>query len=386
MFKRWIEIDLKKSPLIIGPRRCGKTTYLKYTFPDYSYTTLDDFDALIWAEKDPKGLLTSLGQHCIIDEVQRVPKLTIAVKYAIDNKNTHILMTGSSSIGLLDASADTLAGRINHYSMTTACWGESTSKPLHSIFHETASFPAIKEGMRTFRETVSYGLFPEVVSSNSSDEKKKILRNYRDTYFTKDLMQMGNIENLSGLNAIFSNICRSLGSHLEVSNFARESSLSVPSTKKYLNTLGQSELTFKLYGYQYGPAKRYIKAAKTYFSDNGIIESFHIPVSEGQLIENFVIAELEKRRKLGWIKTDQFYYYKSAAGREIDLVFEEDQWLYAVEIKAVRSPSPKDLTNLKEFINQSNKKVKGFLFYLGEEYQEIEGIKLIPIYSLFCGR
>ncbi|MCE5222571.1 ATP-binding protein [bacterium] len=386
MFKRWIEIDPNKSALIIGPRRSGKTTYLKDAFPEYAYATLDDFDAFDWAERDPKGFITSLGKHCIIDEIQRVPKLTIAVKYAIDNENAHILMTGSSSIGLLDASADTLAGRINQYSMTTACWGESISKPLHSIFHEKASVPTIKEGMRTFREVATYGLFPEVVTSQSSDEKKKILRNYRDTYFTKDLMQMGNIENLSGLNAIFSNICRSIGSHLEVSNFARESSLSVPSTKKYLNTLEQSELTFKLYGYQYGPAKRYIKAAKTYFSDNGIIESFHVRISEGQLIENFVISELEKRRKLGLIKADRFYYYKSSAGREIDLVFEEDQCLNAVEIKAIKSPSGKDLSNLKEFINQSNRKVKGFLFYLGEDYQEIEGITLIPIYSLFCGK
>jgi predicted AAA+ superfamily ATPase len=171
-----------------------------------------------------------------------------------------------------------------------------------------------------------------------------------------------------------------------VSNFARESKLSVPSTKKYLNTLEKSELTFKLYGYQYGPAKRYIKAAKTYFADTGIIESFGIRISEGQLVENFVIAELEKRRKLGWIKADRLYYYKSSSGREIDVLFEEDHQLIAIEIKSVTFPSRKDITNLKEFIQQSQQKVRGYLFYLGEEYQEIEGISLIPIYALFCGR
>ncbi|MDD4663655.1 MAG: AAA family ATPase, partial [Caldisericia bacterium] len=99
MFERWIKIDPNKSALIIGPRRSGKTTYLKDAFPDYAYTTLDDFDAFDWAERDPKGFITSLGKHCIIDEIQRVPKLTIAVKYAIDNENAHIIMTGSSSIG-----------------------------------------------------------------------------------------------------------------------------------------------------------------------------------------------------------------------------------------------------------------------------------------------
>ena len=190
----------------------------------------------------------------------------------------------------------------------------------------------------------------------------------------------------SGLYALYANICRSISSHLEVSNIARESQLSIPSTKKYLNTLEKSELTFKLYGYQYGPAKRYIKAAKTYFADTGIIESFGIRISEGQLVENFVIAELEKRRKLGWIKADQLCYYKSSSGREIDVVFEEDHKVVAIEIKSVTYPSRKDIANLKEFIHQSQQEVKGYLFYLGEEYQEIDGITLIPLYALFCGR
>ncbi|MBF0407869.1 MAG: AAA family ATPase [Candidatus Riflebacteria bacterium] len=127
MFKRWLNIDNRKSALIVGPRRSGKTTFLKHAYPDYKYATLDDLDYLEWASKDPKGFISSLGNKCIIDEIQRVPKLTIAVKYAIDNENVRIIMTGSSSIGLLASSAETLAGRINIYSMTPACWGENIS-------------------------------------------------------------------------------------------------------------------------------------------------------------------------------------------------------------------------------------------------------------------
>ncbi|HNW83731.1 MAG TPA: ATP-binding protein [bacterium] len=386
MFNRWMDIDTNKSALIIGPRRSGKTTFLKNSFPEYKYATLDDLDFYDWALRDPKGFVQSLGNHCIIDEIQRAPKLTIAVKYAIDNENAHIIMTGSSSLGLLDSAAETLAGRINIYSMPTACWGEEISNPKHSIFGEKADVLIIKNGMRNFEEALTYGQFPEIITLDEKDAKKELLVNYRNTYFIRDVMQLSNLENVEGLYAIFANICRSIGSHLEVSNFARESSLSVPTTKKYLNTLYQSELAFKLYGYQYGPAKRYIKAAKTYFADNGIIESFNQRLSDGQLLENFVISELEKRRKLGFIKTDQFYYYKSSAGREIDLVFESENILHAIEIKSVKTPSSKDITNLREFARQSEKEVKCYLFYLGEEYSEIDGIHLIPVYSLFCGK
>ncbi len=98
--------------------------------------------------------------------------------------------------------------------------------------------------------------------------------------------------------------------------------------------LTQSDLAFKLYGYQFGPAKRFLKAAKLYFADNGLITALGMQLSRGQWAENFVISELEKRRKLGFIKSDQFYYYKSAGGQEIDLIFRTDDALYAIEFKA----------------------------------------------------
>jgi len=385
MFERWLQLNSKKSVLIIGPRRSGKTTFLKARFPEYTYATLDDFDYFDFAQRDPKGFIESLGNKAIVDEIQRVPKLTIAVKYAIDNSSAHIIMTGSSSIGLLDSAADSLAGRIEIYSMPTTCWGENISSPHHSIFDDTVTSIELKKGERDFEKALTFGLFPEIVTAATDEEKKALLKNYKNSYFTRDIMQMAHIENRESLFAIYANICRSIGSHLEVSNFAREATLSVPTTKKYLNTLYQSELAFKLYGYQYGPAKRHIKAAKTYFCDNGIIEAFNVAVSYGQLFENFVISELEKRRKLGKIKTEQFYYYKSSAGREIDLVFEIGKTLYAAEIKAVKSPSSKDIRNLKAFIAQTEREVKGYLFYLGDRYEVVDGIHLIPAFSIFKG-
>lgn len=385
MFNRWINIKSDKSCLLIGPRRAGKTTLLKHRYADYTYITLDNFDYLNWAEKDPKGLMDSLGKKVIIDEIQRKPHLTIAVKNAIDNNGAHVLMTGSSSLGLTDAAADTLAGRINIYSLPTLCYGEDSGESNHNIFTEELNPLQIKKGQRELNAAMKYGQFPEVLLCSSEEERKELLLNYRDTYFIRDLMRLSNIENVEGLFAVFQHLTRSLGSHLTVSNFARESGISYPTTKKYLNVLNQSQLTFKLYGYQYGPAKRFIKASKTYFADNGIITSMNIPLNEGQILENYVIAELEKRRKLGFIKSDRFYYYKSVAGREIDLVFESNKELYAIEIKATKNPSKRDVRSLIEFGRNTKQKINTFLFYMGEEYRMIEGVKLLPVASLRAG-
>lgn len=386
MIERWLEIPPDKSCLIIGPRRSGKTILLRHRYPELPYATMDDLDHLAWAKRDPKGFIGSLGRHAIIDEIQRLPLLTVAVKYAIDNQNARFLMTGSSTLGLLDAAADTLAGRIEILSLPTACWGEDEGDAIHSILEGRPDLPYIREANRRLSAALTYGQFPEVLAQESEEKKHHVLINYRNTYFTRDLMQLSNIENLDGLLAIFQHLTRSLGSHLEVSNFAREAGISFPTTKKYLNALQQAQLTFKLYGYQYGPAKRHIKAAKTYFADNGIIHSLNAGVSDGQLIENFVISELEKRRKLDMIPADQFYYYKSVAGREIDLIFEVDNTVYAVEIKATKRPGPRDFQNLKQFEDRLKRPIKRILFYPGEEYSTVDGIRLIPIGALHRGK
>lgn len=245
MFTRWLDISPGLSCLLLGPRRAGKTTLLKQQFPDLKYTSLDDLDYLDWANKDPKGFVQELGNSGIIDEIQRVPRLTIAVKHAIDTYNAFILMTGSSSLGLLDASAETMAGRINIQSLPTACWGEDLGPPTHSVFDEKASYLQIKEGNRLLHRAMTYGQFPEVLIQDKESDKQQILTRYKNTYFSRDLMQLSNIENMEGLLAIFHHLANSLGSHLEVSNFAREAGVSHFTAKKYLNSLAGGRTYFQ---------------------------------------------------------------------------------------------------------------------------------------------
>jgi hypothetical protein len=386
MFKRWLSIDKNKSILLIGPRRAGKTTFLKSNFPDYRYVTLDDFDHLSWARSDPKGFISNLGPKAIIDEIQRLPALTVAVKFAIDNQGAHFLMSGSSTIGLLDAAADTMAGRIEIVSLPTACWGEEEGPATHMIFEEKADPLQIKEGNRRLADALRFGQFPEILGLGSDEEKETLLRNYRNTYFMRDLMQLANLENVEGLRGVLFHLARSLGSHLEISAFAREAGLSFPTAKKYLNALGQSQLTFKLSGYQYGPAKRYLKSAKNYFGDVGVLQSLNAGPGHGQVVENFVLAELEKRRKLGFIAAEQLFFYKSQSGHEVDCVWEMKQELFAAEIKAAKQIAPADLQRLKVFSSKTFSSCRAFIFYPGEAYQEHDGVRAIPIAALFRGQ
>ena len=66
--------------LLAGPRQAGKTTLVRQMAGDsMRYLTLDDELTLLSAHEDPVGLIRSLDR-AVIDEIQRVPQLLLAIK------------------------------------------------------------------------------------------------------------------------------------------------------------------------------------------------------------------------------------------------------------------------------------------------------------------
>lgn len=386
MFARWATIP-PGNLLLIGPRRSGKTTLLKQRFPDSHYVTLDDFDALGWARRDPKGFLASLKPAVILDEIQRLPQLLIAVKYWSDRGELRALMTGSSTIGLLDAATETLAGRVWIEHLPTVCFGEELGPPTHHYFSEQANPAHLAEGRRRLDEAMLHGGFPEIITTPLPTGRDAILRLYRDSYFLRDVAQQANIENVEALHTIFQHLVRSTGSPVEVSHFAREAGLSHPTAKRYLGTLLQTGLAFRVYGAHFNPSKRTVKAAKLYFSDNGLMTAFRGGASSGAQFEAFVMSEMEKRRKLRFLDTPSLLYFRTKAGAEVDLILDEPDCIRAIEIKASEHVEPKDLRNLQRMQKGDwPKPLQRYLIYQGMEYREIEGVRVLPVHALWRAR
>jgi uncharacterized protein len=376
MFQRWLELPQNKSFLLMGPRRAGKSTLLKTTFPEHVYITLDDLDYLENAKSDPKDFIQKLGKRFIIDEAQRAPLLSIAIKNLLDQKiGVHAIITGSTGLHLLDATGDTLAGRIQIYHLSACCWGEEIGPSLSG---KTKS--DLKTAQRNLKGTLQFGGFPEILNDKMESEKEEILTQYKNTYFTRDLADLSSIENIEGMKALYQAIIKGLCSRYEVSSLVKETGMSTPTVKKYMNAFLQSGLMFKLYGYHLGAAKRYISSAKTYFCDNGVISSLSDEYSSGQGFENFVISEFEKRRKIGFYKADQLYYYESTGGREIDLIIEEKNQILCIEIKSSQNISDREIRSLREFsIPNQKKSLLKFFVYQGKEHFKSQGIEFVPV-------
>jgi len=102
------------------------------------FHTLDNQSTLDAALADPVGFIRGMNR-VIIDEVQRAPRLLLAVKESIDDdyRPGRFLLTGSANVLALPGIADSLAGRIETLMMLPLAQVElagKKSKFLNRLF------------------------------------------------------------------------------------------------------------------------------------------------------------------------------------------------------------------------------------------------------------
>ncbi|PWU15984.1 MAG: hypothetical protein C5B49_11125, partial [Bdellovibrio sp.] len=170
MFRRWVSISGKKSILLLGPRRAGKSTLIKQLFPSYRYVNLDDLDELEQSRRDPKGWLLELGKSVVIDEAQRAPEIAIPLKKVIDDEGAHYVLSGSTGLGLFQKTTETLAGRVEIQQLPPCCFGEDKGEPLHSLDRSMVNTKRHREAQRELKDFCQFGGFPEVLTQDSPHE------------------------------------------------------------------------------------------------------------------------------------------------------------------------------------------------------------------------
>ncbi len=107
---------------IVGPRQTGKTTLVRDMLQAARFLTLDDEALLSSLALDPFGQLTAVaaeaadaGLPVVIDEIQRLPQITLALKRIVDRDRRpgQFVLTGSSDVFTTPKALDSLAGRVS---------------------------------------------------------------------------------------------------------------------------------------------------------------------------------------------------------------------------------------------------------------------------------
>src|SRR5580658_7598406 len=131
--------------VVTGPRRAGKTTLCRRTFPKARYILLEDPDIQARVRSDPRAFLEELQPPVIFDEIQNVPELLDYVRTLIDAKPRRMgqwLFTGSQEAPLMQGITESMAGRAAILQLLPFSVAESSKvNLLHGGFPEVLARP-----------------------------------------------------------------------------------------------------------------------------------------------------------------------------------------------------------------------------------------------------
>ena len=391
MIQRKIKSKLLKaltdSPVVLihGARQTGKSTLVKSLAEnDYpaKYLTFDDTAVLSAAQSNPQDFISGYDDNLIIDEVQRVPEIFIAIKSLVDKKRKagKFILTGSANVLLLPKVSESLAGRLeilNLFPLSQSEINNSGYNFIDELFENNFKPDSNTRRKNSIVSKILTGGFPEMLTRKDRARQNAWFKSYITTILQRDVRDIANIEKIRELPKLLSLFAARAGTLLNFAELSRSSVIPQTTLKRYIALLEAIFMIYLLPAWSGNLSKRLIKTPKLYLNDTGLLSHligfeedkiFSDSLSWGRLLENFVLNELLKQASWSWYNLS-LYHFRSASGQEVDFIIERsDGKLAAVEVKATAKVTASDFNNIKVFANETGKKfLIGIVLYTGKE-------------------
>ena len=324
-----------KVVLIFGARRVGKTVLMRQLIRNFTGKTMilngEDYDTLALLQErtiaNYRHLLSGV-ELLAIDEAQHIPDIGSKLKLIVDEiEGIRILASGSSSFDLLNRAGEPLVGRSFRFQLSPFSQKEIGQR-------ETALQTRQNLEMRLI-----YGSYPEVVNIENIDGKMDYLRDIVDAYLLKDILSVEGVKNAGKMKDLLRLISFQLGKEVSYDELGKQLGMSKNTVEKYLDLLSKVFIVYRLGAYARNLRKEVVKAGKWYFYDNGIrnaiISNFRplaMRQDVGELWENYLISERIKANYNEGL-AQEFYFWRTYDGQEIDLIEESFDKLNAFELK-----------------------------------------------------
>ena len=345
-----IQLPKRQSAFLWGPRKTGKTTYLRASFPGSLTYDMLQTDLFLELTKRPfllrEQLLAAdpkqLKEPVIIDEVQKVPQLLDEIHWLMENKGLRFILCGSSARKLKRGKGNLLGGRAWRYEM----------HPLVSV--EVVDLNLLK--------ALNRGMIP--VHYLEEDYRKSLQAYLRD-YLKEEVFAEGLVRNIPAFSRFFDAMGYSHGELTNYANIARDCGVDAKTVKEYYQILVDTLLGTMIEPYKRRQERQVItKAGKFYLFDVGVagaITQRHVPQERGEqfgkALEHFILMEILAHRAYRELGYD-VNFWRAKSGLEVDFVLGRGE--VAIEVKGSSRIESADLRSLKAFIEAYHPK-KAFM-------------------------
>jgi hypothetical protein len=359
---------------VLGPRQCGKTTFIRRALPEWTYLDLERPSDVAPLAADPEARLAQLGDHVVFDEAQRLPDLFPVLRSAIDARRSQrgrFVLLGSASPSLVRAISESLAGRTAFLDLSPLRWDEV----------------ADRRNARGVMTLWFRGGYPEAYLQRDDGRRWEWMESYTRAFIERDLVALGIEVSAAQMRRLWTMLAHCNGAIWNASQLAASLGVSYHTVNRYADILEQTFLIRKLPPFFANLRKRLVKSPKVYFRDTGLLHYFLGIRSE-------VVLDTHPARGLSWeafvldqlisafqrhAPGSQAFFWRTAQGDEVDLLIDTGRTLVPFEIKLHSAPTPQDTRGLHRCMQDVGLS-RGYLLYPGDtEYSLGRGIIAVPV-------
>jgi uncharacterized protein len=321
---------LEKIVAILGPRRAGKTYFIKQitvelqlkknqiVFFDFSEISLsnfepEDFEISLLAYYE---LFPDKKPYFFFDEIQEVSGFESGLKFLL-NRGYKIYITGSSSKIIVEDLASSLRGKVLNFYLYPLSFSEYLrfkgveEKHQNKITTKKKAF-----FVNLLMDFLKWGGFPEVVLSEKEETKTNLLSSYIDIMLFRDIIERHSVKNIHLIDKLFWKIVGSFTKEISVNKWYNDFKsqglkISKDTLYLYLKYFEDSFFVRLINNSNKGPGG----FKKVYLIDNGIynhVKSF--PSDKGKSFENLIFLDLLRQGD------SPLSFFKSSRG-ETDFIY-----------------------------------------------------------------
>jgi len=305
--------NLDKVVVFYGVRRSGKTFILFDLFKKMSERSLyidfederlvdfqiGDFERVKEVALELKPHLIGKGMVFLLDEIQNIRGWEKFCRRVVERENVKVCLSGSSSkIMPLEIHTE-LRGRSWGIQIFPFSFREYLGAKDTDISDKSFIYTAKKALIKNyFLDYLKWGGFPEVTFLESRFERKKLIKEYLDAMFFRDLVERYRITNITLLDFLTDKLFSSFATKFSLNSFYKQYQDKFPFSKdllfRYYKYFLQSMLVFEVRKFTESIYKRMRNPAKVYLIDTGLCKRV-TSADSGRLIENLVFLELKRR-------------------------------------------------------------------------------------------
>jgi uncharacterized protein len=272
----------------------------------------------------------------VLDEIQRAPHLFPILRVLADRKPmpARFLILGSASPSLIKGASESLAGRLESIPVSGFGLEEVESSNLNRLWLR--------------------GGFPRSFLARTETDSLAWRREFITTLLERDLPQLGIGISASAMLRFWTMLAHWHGQIWNASEPARSLAVSEATTRRYLDYLDGFFMVRQVQPYHDNLAKRVVRHPRIYLRDSGLLHQLLGVRTQVELAghpksgaswEGFVFEEV-----LRLAQPDQFYFWRTHNGAELDLLLIKGGKRVGVEFKLSDAPSltPSMLIALKD--------------------------------------